>query len=485
MNDRTVIRPGGRRPNSNSANSNNPPSSEDKTVVRANPRMQAPSQQPARYAAEPMLQQASQPVERPRSPAREPVRQAQEQYDEPTPIKDNPLLELVAPLISLVSKVNNSKEQVDVEELRRHAISQLEQFKQINFQLPNNPQLVSKASYGLCCLLDELVLNTPWGAQSSWSTESLLVCFHQEAWGGENFFIFLNELTTNPASNFDVLELYYIALDMGFEGKYRQLPNGQREVTNVANDLFVLLGRYRGHSPKILSPRWQGIAEAKNSLLKLVPQWVVWSVASGLAILAFIGLSVLLSKQADPVQRRLAALPTQTAVIVTPANLSQLGQSNFQTTVEPDLVEEVIDYYSLLEKALNFELLNDMVVIEKLDEGTLVRLVDANLFRSGSDVIATEFAGVVEKVGAAVNQMRVQVEVTGHTDNVPIRTLRFGSNWDLSSARAETVRKILIDALHPNSRVGARGMADTKAIDSNSTPAGRSKNRRVEILVLN
>jgi len=473
MNDRTVIRPGGRRPNPNTGN-------EDKTVVRSNPRAQPRSPQPARYAADPMAQQD----ERPRQP-RAPMRSAPEPMAEPTPINDNPLLELVAPLISLVSKVNNAREQVDVEELRRHAILQIEEFRQVNFYLPNNPQLVTKASYGLCCLLDELVLNTPWGAQSTWSTESLLVYFHQEAWGGENFFMFLDELSTNPSSNFGVLELYYVALDMGFEGKYRQLPNGQREVSNVANDLFVLLGRYRGQSSAALSPRWQGIAESKNSLLKLVPQWVVWSVASGIAILAFIGLSILLGNQADPVQRRLATLPVQQAVVVTPANLSQLGQTTFQTSVEPDLIEEQIDYFSLLSNALEFEQRNNMVVIENLDEGTLVRLVDANLFRSGSDVIANEFATVVEKIGTAISQDRVQIEVTGHTDNVPIRTLRFGSNWDLSAARAETVRQILTETLHPNSRVGARGMADTKAIASNATPEGRSKNRRVEILVLN
>ena len=475
MNDRTVIRPGGRRPNSNSNN-------EDKTVVRANPRMQPQSQQPARYSAEPMAQQQ---VERPQQHPRTPLRQSPEPMAEPTAISSNPLLELVAPLISLVSKVNNAREQVDVEELRRHAIMQIEDFRQVNFGLPNNPQLVTKASYGLCCLLDELVLNTPWGAQSTWATESLLVYFHQEAWGGENFFIFLDELMSNPSANFGVLELYYIALDMGFEGKYRQLPNGQREVHNVANDLFVLLARYRGQRTTVLSPRWQGIAESKNSLLKLVPQWVVWSVASGIAILAFIGLSILLSKQADPVQRRLATLPVQKAVVVTPANLSQLGQVNFQTTVEPDLIEEEIDYYTILENALNFELLNNMVIIEKLEEGALVRLVDSNLFRSGSDVIAQEFSAVVLKIGKAISEHRVQIEVTGHTDNVPIRTLRFGSNWDLSSARAETVRKLLITVLHPNSRVGARGMADTKAIAPNTTADGRSKNRRVEILVLN
>lgn len=474
MNDRTVIRPGGRRPNPNTSN-------EDKTVVRSNPRAQPRSPQPARYAAVPNAQQG----ERPRQQPRAPMRSAPEPMAEPTPINDNPLLELVAPLISLVSKVNNAREQVDVEELRRHAILQIEEFRQVNFYLPNNPQLVTKASYGLCCLLDELVLNTPWGAQSSWSTESLLVYFHQEAWGGENFFIFLDQLSTNPSSNFGVLELYYVALDMGFEGKYRQLPNGQREVSNVANDLFVLLGRYRGQSSAVLSPRWQGIAESKNSLLKLVPQWVIWSVASGIAILAFIGLSILLGNQADPVQRRLATLPVQQAVVVTPANLSQLGQATFQTSVEPDLIEEQIDYFSLLNNALEFEQRNNMVVIEKLDEGTLVRLVDANLFRSGSDVIANEFATVVEKIGTAISQARVQIEVTGHTDNVPIRTLRFGSNWDLSAARAETVRQILTETLHPNSRVGARGMADTKAIASNATPEGRSKNRRVEILVLN
>jgi type VI secretion system protein ImpK len=73
-----------------------------------------------------------------------------------------------------------------------------------------------------------------------------------------------------------------------------------------------------------------------------------------------------------------------------------------------------------------------------------------------------------------------QVDVIGHSDNVPIRTFRFPSNWELSRARAESVARLLAAGIGP-ARVRADGRGDSEPVAANDTPQGRAKNRRVEI----
>jgi type VI secretion system protein ImpK len=76
------------------------------------------------------------------------------------------------------------------------------------------------------------------------------------------------------------------------------------------------------------------------------------------------------------------------------------------------------------------------------------------------------------------------VLVVGHTDNVPIRTARFPSNWALSQARADAVQRVLAEAVADPGRLTVEGRADTQPIASNADDAGRARNRRVEILLL-
>jgi type VI secretion system protein ImpK len=85
-----------------------------------------------------------------------------------------------------------------------------------------------------------------------------------------------------------------------------------------------------------------------------------------------------------------------------------------------------------------------------------------------------------ERIGAALNQVPGPVLIAGHTDNQPIRTLRFPSNWHLSKDRAASVKALLGGFVKPD-RLTAEGRADTEPLADNVAPEGRAKNRRVEI----
>lgn len=134
---------------------------------------------------------------------------------------------------------------------------------------------VMAARYALCTTVDEAVVTTPWGNAGDWSQFSLLSSFHNETFGGEKFFLLLERLSRNPAKHLALLELLYLCLALGFEGKYRVLPRGMVELEAIRDGLYRQLRQLRGDVPRELSPHWQGLDARPRRLIRLVPWWLV------------------------------------------------------------------------------------------------------------------------------------------------------------------------------------------------------------------
>ncbi len=115
----------------------------------------------------------------------------------------------------------------------------------------------------------------------------------------------------------------------------------------------------------------------------------------------------------------------------------------------------------------------------------VVELPEAVLFDSGRDRIKPEGREVLEQVSEVLASIvDRQFRVAGHTDNVPIHTSRFPSNWELSTARAVNVVKLMIEQGLGAQRLSAAGYADTQPVGSNDTEEGRQQNRRIEIALV-
>jgi chemotaxis protein MotB len=114
----------------------------------------------------------------------------------------------------------------------------------------------------------------------------------------------------------------------------------------------------------------------------------------------------------------------------------------------------------------------------------VVKLPAAILFPSGSAELSAEGVQALKEVADVLEEMpRKRFTVAGHTDDVPVRTAQFASNWELSTARAVRVTKVLIDrGLRPHNLVAA-GYAQFAPIASNRSNAGRQRNRRIEIIL--
>lgn len=120
----------------------------------------------------------------------------------------------------------------------------------------------------------------------------------------------------------------------------------------------------------------------------------------------------------------------------------------------------------------------------RMDErGVVLRLSDTVLFASGSAQIRPQAHRLMDKIGRLVRRTPYAVCIEGHTDTVPIRTERFPSNWELSTARAVTVlRTIQARGQVADDRLAARGCGSHHPLATNRTAAGRARNRRVEII---
>jgi chemotaxis protein MotB len=123
------------------------------------------------------------------------------------------------------------------------------------------------------------------------------------------------------------------------------------------------------------------------------------------------------------------------------------------------------------------------VSVSQGQEGVTLRIDDSLLFPSGNDVLTPQGQDVLERLSSVLATFDGQISVEGHTDNVPISTPRFPSNWELSVGRAIAVVRQLERQGIAISRMRAVGYADTQPMESNATSEGRAANRRVELLL--
>lgn len=133
------------------------------------------------------------------------------------------------------------------------------------------------------------------------------------------------------------------------------------------------------------------------------------------------------------------------------------------------------------------QLKNDLgrqVEVRTNGKRTTIALTDSVFFPSGSAALAKEAGTTLDQLAKSIKLVRGQVIVEGHTDNVPIRTARFRSNWELSAARAFSVIRALTERGVPPERLAAWGFGEYRPVAPNDREADREKNRRIEIVIL-
>lgn len=122
-------------------------------------------------------------------------------------------------------------------------------------------------------------------------------------------------------------------------------------------------------------------------------------------------------------------------------------------------------------------------ILEK--RGLVIRVSEHIFFNSGEASIRPDMEPVLHVLGQTLEKIPNQIRIEGHTDNVPINTVRFPSNWELATTRATTILRYLLDHFQFDpEKLSATGYAEFRPVDTNGTPEGRLQNRRVDFVIL-
>jgi type VI secretion system protein ImpK len=373
----------------------------------------------------------------------------------------NPLVQAASPLLLLAADVRGTLSAPDVAGLRRRALDEIRRFEDRAQRSGVAPEIVRAARYALCAGIDEAVLSTPWGAQSEWAQQTLLVALHREAWGGEKFFEMLDRISADPGRHIDLMELQYLCIAFGFAGKYQVLDRGHARLAEVQQELYRKMRNFRGAPRPDLSPRWQGLQDRRNPLVRYVPWWVVAVAALTLLASTFVFYYTRLSTTAAPVH----------------ASLAKVGLEDF-TAPQP-----VPSARSRLKELLAAEEARGSMSVEEQGGRTVVTLTARNLFGSGSASVNREYYEPLQRLAQALDQVPGRVLVIGHTDDQPLTSLRYRDNYELSRERAVSVVTLLQRTLENPARVEWTGVGSSEPrYRPESEPENRARNRRVEIV---
>lgn len=372
----------------------------------------------------------------------------------------NPLVAAAGPLLILGASVGSMVYQADVEGLRRKAVESVQAFESQARAAGVDPNDVTIARYVICTFLDSAIFQTPWGGQTVWGSRSLLLTFHNEAHGGEKFFTILDRLRQDPARYLNLLELQYICLALGFQGKYRLEQNSRAVVQTVQDDLYRLIRARGSGGGTALSAHWQGVKEPKVRAFRLIPWWVVLACAAAVLLSVLIFLRSRLSDQAAPVVAALAIrgvdLGYEAPPPPVPTRLKQLLAPQEQA---------------------------GELGVEEFGKRAVVTLKVPELFQSGSTQVAAGQVPLFTAIGRALEAVPGKIMVVGHTDDQPLRSLRYADNFELSRERAMAVAQLLKPSLSNFSRVEWTGLGSTQPrYLPAANPENRARNRRVEIV---
>ncbi len=156
------------------------------------------------------------------------------------------------------------------------------------------------------------------------------------------------------------------------------------------------------------------------------------------------------------------------------------GQAQLQEAAQLSELKQQIDRYIQENK-----LAGDLNTI-LTEDGLMIRIKDSALFTSGNANLRPESLRVGEEIGKVLVPLSQKIVISGHTDNIPINTFEFPSNWELSSKRAINFMKFILASekkLQPE-RFSAIGYGEYRPLQPNDTIDGRAKNRRVEVLIM-
>ncbi|WP_081064531.1 type VI secretion system protein TssL, long form [Burkholderia stagnalis] len=374
----------------------------------------------------------------------------------------NPLLEASRVLLRALADMPSELAANDAAALRGLLENEVRTMQKLCQQANIRRDHMLGASYCLCTALDEAAMQTAWAQHgdsgNEWIKSSLATTFHKDIKGGDKIYLLIGRLLEEPDEHIHLLEVIYRALSLGFEGRYRLDAHGPRKHEAVRQRLYTEIMSRRGPVPAALSPHWQSDVKRKRQSFYDIPVWITVVVLSVVLLGMYGYFKYELGTRSVAIQKQIA----------------EIGQMTPPPVPAPKLN---------LKTLLGAEIAAGTVSVDEDASHSAVTFRGDDMFPPGKAAVNASMTPLVAKIAAEIVKVPGKVIVTGHTDNLPIRSRRYPSNQALSEERAVQVMQMLQAAGVPANRLEAVGKGDAEPVGDNRTTQGRAQNRRVSITV--
>jgi type VI secretion system protein ImpK len=209
------------------------------------------------------------------------------------------------------------------------------------------------------------------------------------------------------------------------------------------------------------------VGDKRNLLARYVPLWVIGAVAALIIMLIFFGFLYSINQASAPII----------------SQTFEIKDNLDKPTTSPVQAAPTHSYVEKFRVFLSTEIQQKQVSVDNQAGKTIVKVIAPNFFGSGGDSIQAKYQPLLKKIAKALTTVSEPIMIVGHTDNDPIFTARFPSNWDLSNARAKAVADFINKENRGSKKtVSYEGRADTQNLVPNDSRANKALNRRIEII---
>lgn len=388
----------------------------------------------------------------------------------------NGVMTAAAPLLMLLGHLRLKATKPDAGEVGRQLSAALDEFGWKAAELGLDEDDIDIARYALCETADDIARNLPGIGAATWAPHSLLWQHYQVETPSNGFFDALNTVLADPQERCDLLELMHACLSLGFEGPYRGTTRGQN-LEPVRRDVYDAI-RYFRPTQEGLSPRWQPMSVGPARPPRRMPVWAFAAAGVALVAGAFFWMRASVTDEGEAAAQQLLALVPSTPVVIERAGIAPPAVEE-QPAPQPQTSQ-----IERIRSALAEDIASGALSVDTRGDFVVIDIDNSLLFDPGAVEAKPDFAAVASRMGAALDNERGPISIVGHTDNIrPRPSGPFKSNHDLSLARAEAVKKLLAPTLQDPSRINVDGKGQDEPIADNSTPEGRARNRRIEVMV--
>ncbi len=392
----------------------------------------------------------------------------------PADLPGTPLAVAAAPLLQLLARLRNTARPPDAGDLQSRTLRAVRGFEQRARETGVPPEQLRPATYAICASIDDVVLNTPWGAASAWGKRTLTAILFPGVSGEDRFLEGLAKLQREPANHLPVIELMYLCLSLGYMGRYRAGSQGIAEIERLRAASFAVIAA-QAPVDGDLSPHWQGVAAPHQAARGGLPVWLGFAVALAVCGGLFAAVSMALNAASDAASARMMAAP--------PEQMPEIGRAASAQPLPPPPAPPEPDALDRLRAALKADIDAGNVSLAGTAAMPIVRVGNRGGFAPGSASLPPSLAALFARIGGVLNREPGRVQVISYTDDQPSRSVQFPSNFQLSAARAQAVRASLARTLADPARLSAEGRADADPVASNATAEGRERNRRIELVL--